>query len=147
MVASVDLEDNDAIFEKLQEVQKYFEMPGEYLYFVALLALFPPNRNIVKKWKNNEVLFLKLVKKTGKLGREHFMQALVLFFIRKYNDELSKYAQTFLKKMVDEDVLSEQFILDWNDKNIRLDKDSALYDKKAEKKFRDLVEKFIEWLR
>lgn len=35
------------------------------------------------------------------------MQALVLFFIRKYNDELSKYAETFLKKLVDEDVLSE----------------------------------------
>jgi hypothetical protein len=31
MVASIDLSDNNALFEKLQEVQKYFEMPVEFL--------------------------------------------------------------------------------------------------------------------
>ena len=75
------------------------------------------------------------------------MQALVLYFIRKYNSEMGAYAQTFLKKMVDEDVLNEKNLLQWYDKEARLDKESVLYDKKAEKKFRDLVEKFIEWLR
>lgn len=75
------------------------------------------------------------------------MQALVLYFVRKYNSEMGAYAQTFLKKMVDEDVLNEKNLLQWYDKETRLDKDSVLYDKKAEKKFRDLVEKFIEWLR
>jgi hypothetical protein len=28
-----------------------------------------------------------------------------------------------------------------------LDKESATYDKKAEKKFRDLIEKFVDWLK
>lgn len=60
---------------------------------------------------------------------------------------MSKYAQTFMKKMVDEDVLNDKYLLKWYDKETRLDKDSVLYDKKAEKKFRDLIEKFIEWLR
>ena len=36
---------------------------------------------------------------------------------------------------MDEKVLTSRFIVDWNDKNVRLDKDSGLYDKKAEKKF------------
>jgi hypothetical protein len=60
---------------------------------------------------------------------------------------MGTYAQTFLKKMVDEDVLNEKNLMQWYDKETRLDKDSVLYDKKAEKKFRELVEKFIEWLR
>lgn len=75
------------------------------------------------------------------------MQALVLYFIRKYKGELDKYAQTFMKKLVDENILSEKFVIDWFDKAIRLDKDSKIYDKKAEKKFRDLIEKFVEWLK
>jgi len=46
----------------------------------------------------------------------------------------------FLKKMVEENIMSEKFLIDWSEKNIRLDKDSPLYEKRAEKKFRDLTE-------
>jgi len=60
---------------------------------------------------------------------------------------MGKFAETFMKKLVDESVVSEKFLIDWYDKTIRLDKDSGLYDKKAEKKFRDLIEKFMEWLK
>jgi len=60
---------------------------------------------------------------------------------------MAKYAETFLKKLVEENIMSEKFLIDWNEKNIRLDKDSGLYDKKAEKKFRDLTENFINWIK
>jgi len=59
---------------------------------------------------------------------------------------MAKFAETFLKKMVEENIMSEKFLIDWSDKTIRLDKDSSLYDKKAEKKLRDLTENFITWL-
>lgn len=52
-----------------------------------------------------------------------------------------------MKKLVDENILSEKFLIDWFDKNIRLDKESGLYDKKSERKFRELIEPFIEWMR
>lgn len=52
-----------------------------------------------------------------------------------------------MKKLVDEKILSEKFVIDWFDKAIRLDKSSTMYDKKAEKKFRDLIEKFVEWMK
>jgi len=117
------------------------------LHFAALAGLFPPKRNILKNWSANEEIFVGFVKKEGKIGIEHFMQALVLFFIRKYKGELDKYAQTLMKKLVDENVLSEKFVVDWFDKTLRLDKDSKIYDKKAEKKFRDLIETFVEWLK
>ena len=60
---------------------------------------------------------------------------------------MGKYAPTFMKKLFDDSVLSEKFLLQWNDKTIRLDKDCSLYDKKAEKKYRDLLEEFINWLK
>ena len=41
----------------------------------------------------------------------------------------------------------EDFILNWNDKKMKLDKKCMLYDKKAEKKFREVISKVIEWLR
>ena len=128
-------------------MEKYNIESHDFSYYIALCGVFSPKRNILKNWKHNEKLFLDLVKVEGKIGIEHFMQALVLYFIRKYNAELSKFAATFMKKLVDENILSEKFLLNWFDKTIRLDKDSALYDKKAEKKFRDLIESFIEWMR
>ena len=52
-----------------------------------------------------------------------------------------------MKKLVDESVLGEKFLIQWFDKEIRLDTESKTYDKKAEKKFRDLITPFIEWLK
>jgi len=52
-----------------------------------------------------------------------------------------------MKKLVDESILSEKFLLQWYEKEIRLDQECRIYDKKAEKKFRDLIEDFIEWLK
>ena len=51
-----------------------------------------------------------------------------------------------MKKLLDESIISEKFLLEWYDTTTRLDKDGALYDKKAEKKFRDLLEDFFNWL-
>jgi hypothetical protein len=92
-------------------------------------------------------VFVHLVKLEGKVGRDHFMQAVCLYFIKKYKDDMVKYAPTFMKKLVDENILSKQFVIEWFDKTIKLDKDSGLYDKKSERKFRELIEQFIEWLK
>jgi len=70
-----------------------------------------------------------------------------MYFEKKYKDECSKYAPTFLKKLVDENVLSEEFLVGWYEKDITLDRNCNFRDKNAEKKFRKLVTDFIEWLR
>ena len=77
------------------------------------------------------------------------MQSVVLYFIRFYkdNESIQKYGPTFMKKILDQNILEKSFVLQWFDKTIRLDKDCALYDKPAEKKFRDLIEDFVKWLR
>ena len=66
----------------------------------------------------------------------------------RYNkNKMNKYAPTFLKNLVDQNMITEKFILGWYDKEVRLDKESYTRDKNAEKHFRELVEKYIEWLR
>lgn len=126
--------------------QKY-DLPVEFLHFVALCGLFPPTRNILKNFSNNEAVFIQLVKNEGKIGKDHFLQSVVLYFVRFYKEQLDKYAPTFMKNLVDENIIAEKFLLKWYDKEVRLDKKSFLYDKKAEKTFRELIQKYIDWLK
>lgn len=85
----------------MEESCEKYNIPDEFQHYIALVSLFPPSRNIIKNWESNEQVFIDLVKKEGKIGQEHFMQALVLYFIRKYNSEMGKYGPTFMKKLVD----------------------------------------------
>jgi len=141
------LTENVKIVQLLENYQEKFEMPNEFLYYIALCGLFPPQRNIIKNWSSNERVFIELVKMEGKVGIDHFMQALVIYFIRKHNSELGKFASTFMMHLLNECVLADKFIIDWYDKSIRLDKESGIYDKKAEKKFRDLIEEFVTYIK
>jgi len=142
-----ELANNDQITMLLDDAKDEFGITTDFCFYVALVGLFPPSRNILKNWAKNQETFLSLVKQEGKIGRDHFMQALCIYFIKKYNAEMSKFAPTFIKKLMDENVLTEKFLVDWYDKTIRLDKESGLYDKKSERKFRELIEPLIEWIK
>lgn len=142
-----ELKDNDRISDILYDGAQTHGLPIDFLHFVALCGLFPPSRNILKNFSKNEDVFINLVKSEGKIGKDHFLQSVVLYFVRKNKDELNKFAPTFMKNLVDENIIAEKFLLQWYDKEIRLDKNSYLYDKKAEKTFRELIEKYIEWLK
>jgi hypothetical protein len=75
-------------------------IPNEFRYFILICGVFPPERSIVKFWPQYEQLFLNFVTADGKIGIKHLLQAIVLYFIRKYPD-LGKYAATFMKLMYD----------------------------------------------
>jgi hypothetical protein len=142
-----ELANNDQICMLIDDAKDEHGITADFAFYVALVGLFPPSRNIIKNWEKNQETFVTLVKQEGKIGRDHFMQAVCLYFIKKYNSEMSKFAPTFMKKLVDENILSEKFVIDWFDKNVKLDKESGLYDKKSEKKFRELIEPFVEWMK
>jgi len=57
----------------IEQGQKEFNISDEFSHFVALCGLFQPSRNILKHWEANEELFIKLVKKEGKIGIDHFL--------------------------------------------------------------------------
>ena len=70
----------------IKEAQLSTKLPSEFTHCCALVGLFHPKRKILKNWEKNEDLFIKLVKKEGKIGKDHFMQSIVLYFIRFYKD-------------------------------------------------------------
>lgn len=146
-MSAEQIDDADQMITYIDDAKIDYGITDDFSFYVALVGLFPPSRNILKNWSKSQAVFVHLVKQEGKVGRDHFMQALCLYFIKKYNTELSKFAATFMKKLVDENIMSEKFLIDWFDKTIRLDKDSGLYDKKSERKFRELIEAFIEWMK
>ena len=137
---------NGDLEELLLDYKVKYNLTNEFLIYTALCGVFAPRRNIVKYWDVNEELFLSLIRLDGKLGLDHFFQSVVLYFIRFYKTELGRFGPTFMKKMLDNNTISEKFILDWYNKEISLDKDSMLRDKNAEKKFRNLIADFFEWL-
>ncbi len=66
------------------------------------------------------------------------MQSVIQFFIRK-NPSMGKYSGTFMKMMYDQEILTEDFILKWYKKKRKLDKSCKLYDRKAERLFRESI--------
>lgn len=59
---------------------------------------------------------------------------------------MEKFIPTFMKILYDQEVYSEEFIVKWYNKKAKLDKTSALYDRKAERSFRKAIEPFVNWL-
>lgn len=51
-----------------------------------------------------------------------------------------------MKHLYEEDIFSEEFLTKWNARKLKLDRTCALNDRKSEKKFKELIAKFIEWL-
>jgi len=145
--ASSEKELNIELMNKLDQLMVSYGLGVDFLHFVALQAIFTTDYNICKHWAEHEDIFIDLVKREGKVGIEHFMQSLILYFIRVQSKDFLPYASTCLYKLWEHRVLSDKFIIGWAEKEFRLDKDSGLYDKKAEKKFREETEKCIEYLK
>ena len=59
----------------------------------------------------------------------------MLFFIKKY-PELKKLAGTFCKVLYDRKVYTEEWFCSWHAGEAKLDKNTKLYDRKAEKAFK-----------
>jgi hypothetical protein len=106
-----ELKDNDVIYDILSDSKPDLGVTHDFLFYIALVGLFPPSRNILKNWSTNQEIFIKLVKDEGLIGRDHFMQSLCLYFIKKYPSEMSKFAPTFMKKLVDENIMSDTFLI------------------------------------
>ena len=123
-----------------------YKLSKDFMHYVSLCAVFPPTYNICKHWSKHEEVFVDLVGREGNVGIEHFMQALIMYFMKFMDRDFQKYASTCMYNLWQADVLSEKFILDFAKREIKLDKDSELRDKKAEKKFTEAIQDFTDFL-
>lgn len=51
-----------------------------------------------------------------------------------------------MKHLYEEDIYTDEFLIKWYNRKKKLDRECALNDRKAEKQFKELIAKFIEWL-
>ena len=79
-----ELEEKEFMLETLTQQKIKYGLTPDWLHFVALCGIFPPSvkGGIFKKWSKYEDLFIALVKEEGKIGVQHFLQAIVLYFIK-----------------------------------------------------------------
>jgi len=51
-----------------------------------------------------------------------------------------------MRTLYDQSVFSDVFLSEWHDATLRLDKKCILYNRKAEKAFRPMINEFIKWM-
>lgn len=138
----------DPILAELRLITASQGFSPEFRYWILLCACFNLSKehNIVKTWKTYEKAFINLVQQDGKIGIKHLLQSIILYFQRRHTEQ-TKFVATFMKLLVcDQNVFSEEFIINFYHKKSKLDKSCALYDRKLEKAFRGNIESFVKWL-
>jgi hypothetical protein len=139
---------NERLLEELRLLQASLQFSSEFRYWILFCGLFGTEtaRNPVRLWKDHEKAFIELVRQDGGRGGKQLLQAIVLFFVKRHSAEMLKFAATFMKLMYDQDVFSEEFIIKWYNREVKLDRGCHLYDRKAEKTFKGWIESFVTWL-
>ena len=59
---------------------------------------------------------------------------------------MQKFAASFCKKLYDNSILDDEFLIKWHSKKLRLDRNCILFDRSAENAMRRLLAEFITWL-
>ena len=59
---------------------------------------------------------------------------------------MQKFVPAVCKKLYDNSVIEDQFFIKWYEKKLRLDRNSIMYDKRAQDAMRPLLTEFVGWL-
>jgi hypothetical protein len=57
-----ELANNDQITMLIDDAKDEHGITTDFAFYVALVGLFPPSRNILKNWEKNQETFVTLVK-------------------------------------------------------------------------------------
>lgn len=64
-LSAEDLEDSEQMIVIIDDSKIDHGITNDFAFYVALVGLFPPNRNILKNWAKNQDVFVNLVKQEG----------------------------------------------------------------------------------
>ena len=135
----------DEVLQHVRHQQLILNITADYKYYILFCGVFANDRNVIKAWPKYEPAFLSLVAQDGEVGIKRLLQTIGLYFVRRAPDQ-QKYLDTFMKLLYDQAVFADTLVVDWHSGKVKSDKKSILYDRKAEKEFRPLLDKFVEWL-
>ena len=113
--------------------------------YIAMCGIFGPHRNIVVHWDAFQPVFNQLIAQEEDMGGKHLFQTTCQFFAN-VNPDMQKFAATLCKKFYDNELLDDQFFIEWHAKRLKLDRDCILFERKAESAIRPLLDEFIGWL-
>lgn len=134
----------DQLLVDVKVIQFRLNVTADYKFYILMNAIFTPARDILKCWTKYEEAFLSLVKEFGNTGGDRLLQTIVLFF--RKNADLQPQLVDFFKLLYEQSLYPDSLYIDWFAGKKKLDKNSILYDRKAEKEVKPLLAEFIEWL-
>ena len=137
--------DIDAILREARQTQLSLNVTADYKVYICICAIFGAQRKIHKSWNSYQAVFTKLIAADEENGQKHFFQSVIQFFINR-NPDQQKFAAALCKTLYDNSVLDDEFFTQWHSKQLKLDRDSKLYDRPAESAMRPLLNEFVQWL-
>lgn len=144
-------EDHDAEIDSIIDAALKLGVPEEQenkipsLVFSAIFDI-----NIAKEVSKNAPILSKLYSKLKIQNIEHdILLNLERFLLVRHEDQkFEKYVPTILKLFYDDDLLSEEFLIDWADgKFTPIFMMDFKYEKERDNKFKAAAKPFVDWLR
>ena len=119
---------------------------ADYKFYILLCAAFNPKllTSYEANFKKYAAVIRRLVDADDQ-GASHLFQAIVQYFIKRFPDQ-KPHASELCMILYNESVIEDQFFINWHAKKLKTDRDSQMYDHKAEKAMRSLLNEFVEWL-
>lgn len=120
----------------------------DQLFYMIFQAIF--DVNIAKQIKKNSLLLTSLIEKLHikkaeikvLINLEHFM------LVQHKENSYEKYIPTILKFFYDEDLLSEEFLLDWDEGKLQDEfKKNFLFNEEIDNAFKKSSEEILKWLK
>ena len=116
-----------------------------YIVFNAIFDI-----NIAKEVNKNAPILSKLYKKLKIQNSEQdiLLNLEKFLYVRHEDQKFEKYIATILKLFYDDDLLSEEFLVDWADgKFTPIFMMDFRYEKERDTKFKTNAKPFVDWLR
>ena len=133
--------------ESLRHTQIMLNVMPEYKFYFLICSAFNPE--VLESYqKNYEIIsgtLGQLLKQDEQAGFVHLFMSTIQMFVNKYPDQ-KKHASELCLIYYNEGLIEDQYFIKWHGRKARTDKESDLYDRKAEKVMRGLLDQFVEWL-
>lgn len=143
--------DQDAAIQDIIDAAKNLEIPNDHknkLSYLIFLAIF--DINIAKEVAKNSAILAKVNTDLGIDSPEQDILMNLQKFLMTKNDfsVYEKYVPTILKLFYDDDLLTEEYLIEWYDgkHNSKLMMDWR-FDVEKDKKFKSVSKSFVEWLK
>jgi len=141
-------ENSAAVSTLLKKLKTCEETDPNKLYYLLFKSIFTVN--IAKQVSKNSYILSRAIEKfkfEGQWAEVQILVSLELFLLEVNKEtDFTKYIPTILKFFYDEDLLTEEFLVAWDEGTVDL-KEHPLYNEEIDARFKQAAKAFTEWLK